>query len=184
MTSPCNGGAFVFPEDMKRLPVFTGLWLVLLWSLAPADAREFFVYFGTYTTAKTTIKQMSENHEKLNHWFNNVMVHVGPLFGWNVKGCADQADTVLNKLLDNSYDDTWHLSQVQVLHLSLAPSHQFLILKSDSPAYPVILIDSYYNKIKTIMKPGETYHGILIGSETYIKPPGQGGYDYTKKTFY
>src|SRR5437773_6273920 len=38
---------------MKRLPVFTGLFLILLSSLAPAGAREFLVYFGTYTGPKS-----------------------------------------------------------------------------------------------------------------------------------
>jgi len=38
---------------MKRLPVLTGLLLALMLSLAPARAREFLVYFGTYTGAKS-----------------------------------------------------------------------------------------------------------------------------------
>lgn len=38
---------------MKWLPVFTGLSLALIVSSAPACAREFLVYFGTYTGAKS-----------------------------------------------------------------------------------------------------------------------------------
>ena len=38
---------------MKRFPVFTGLFLALISSLAPACAREFLVYFGTYTGPKS-----------------------------------------------------------------------------------------------------------------------------------
>jgi len=38
---------------MKKLPVLTGLLLALMLSLAPASAREFLVYFGTYTGAKS-----------------------------------------------------------------------------------------------------------------------------------
>src|SRR5438445_340833 len=38
---------------MKRLPVFTGLLFAFIFSLAPACAREFLVYFGTYTGPKS-----------------------------------------------------------------------------------------------------------------------------------
>jgi 6-phosphogluconolactonase len=38
---------------MKRLPVLAGLFLALLFSLVPACAREFLVYFGTYTGPKS-----------------------------------------------------------------------------------------------------------------------------------
>ena len=130
------------------------------------------------TAAHNIIDQMTKNGERVNPHYNDVWVW----FSKHGQGCRDQALTVTAGLLKNKYDDTWHFSQVRVLHPSLIPIHQFIVAHSTNPNNATVIIDPYENEVM-IINPGDQYVGLILNSDTITKGAGNGATTFTSKDF-
>lgn len=130
-------------------------------------------------TAQKAIDAMTDSGERvgngaiggdLNDILTSFVALDGLIFGFpeRMKGCGEQAEAVKDKLLALEFDDTWTIAQTYVNEPAW---HQFLILHSDNPSGPTIIIDPWENKISI-----ENFPTILWSyphdPDIFIKPPG------------
>jgi hypothetical protein len=123
-------------------------------------------------TSQQAIDQMTRAGERSgNGAIGGALNNLSQLWRRKHKACGEQSDVVVGDLLGDAYDDDWRFSIVTVLEPF---EHQFIVAHSDNPDDPTLIIDPLKNKIREVTK-STTYPGILISSDTFVKPWGNSG---------